>query len=686
MNFKKIIQKYKRIICCYLKGQLNPDPVIYENNSEALADNAPLSSLYATTSTDDVHYLGYVVENLCNINEPVGSGSSQCGYHIPGAFVVSGNGTVGAQFNWYDSAVGGTFLGTTTSFPPIAISETTTFYVSEVIDSCESPRTPLTATVTPTDPIEITAPSLTLEYCFGDTPNYITVSAANIAGSPTKSYTYQWFDATTGDPIGSGSTCDIYSSGTYYAVGTDGSCKAKSNEITLTITALPLPVIDGFTINPSGSVCVGTDVTLSVDNPNPNYTYEWTPGNIPGDSIIVNPAVTTEYTVTATDIITGCHTEESKIDVIIEPLPPTPTANSASHCGDVLPLASVSSNSGAPTPIFNWYDASSGGNLLQTGTSASYLQPISTTTTWYVSEISANGCEGPRVEVSETVTDTDDISIINNTNMTIELGDSFDFDVLQDGFNNFYDYYWSPLIEEGSGLSPDTYGQQQIITPTLPGIYTYIVRAEDIFAGCVTYATITVHVTYNGELPIMVLEGQSGGDCFGFFDANSFESWAKFNGNNLSVTVNDYVIIDNKLYIIGSGFDTLDSDIYSRDWDTVGSAICSQEPLVSFVSYTTTSVVGNIFKNDNNTYDYLKSVVMPNLNYIAPTASEMFENCPALEHIDFTSLDHSTTYNDKSLIESAVGSSNINLIIPFEFNTDPSGIAQAANIGMITYV
>ncbi|MBX2889113.1 MAG: T9SS type A sorting domain-containing protein [Ferruginibacter sp.] len=225
-----------------------------------------------------------------------------------------------------------------------------------------------------------------------------------------------------------------------------------------------------------------------------SLSWNWMPGNLSGSSVSVSPAATEEYTVTGTDPVTGCSNSET-VTVTVNQLPPAPTANDDSHCGLLAPNSTVTSNSGAAAPIFNWYDAAIGGNLLQTGTSVSYTTPISVTTTWYVSEISEDGCEGPRAEVTETVVEADQITA-TSTEVTICLGESFDLDVIQDNQNgNFYDYTWTASPESGSGISGSLLGNQQTITPTAAGTYTYQVAGEDIFAGCFANSTIDVVVT-----------------------------------------------------------------------------------------------------------------------------------------------------------------------------------------------
>jgi gliding motility-associated-like protein/uncharacterized repeat protein (TIGR01451 family) len=69
---------------------------------------------------------------------------SRCGI---GTVTLGGTRDPGAVLNWWDSATGGTFLGTGTSFVTPSIAETTTFYVEATANGCTSERTAVIATV-----------------------------------------------------------------------------------------------------------------------------------------------------------------------------------------------------------------------------------------------------------------------------------------------------------------------------------------------------------------------------------------------------------------------------------------------------------------------------------------------------------------------------------------------------------
>jgi hypothetical protein len=92
-------------------------------------------------------------------------------------------------------------------------------------------------------------------------------------------------------------------------------------------------------------LCEGESTILSVFSPNdPNYTYEWTPGNLPGTGITVIPTVSANYEVVATDnsggMYDGCvNTASVMVTVNPVPTPITVTPDQAVVCsGEITEL------------------------------------------------------------------------------------------------------------------------------------------------------------------------------------------------------------------------------------------------------------------------------------------------------------------------------------------------------------
>jgi hypothetical protein len=144
---------------------------------------------------------------------------------------------------------------------------------------------------------------------------------------------------------------------------------------------------------------------------------------------------------------------------------------------------------------------------LSSGTT--YPNSISTTTHFYVSEISAAGCEGPRTDVLATVNVPD--SVRATTNAPICLGSNLNLTatVTTSGNSNNYTYTW--LGGANSGISGSTsggtgsYGGTPAVTtvvPTSTGTYTYTLNAVDATGSLTCYAGASVVVTVNA-LPVI---------------------------------------------------------------------------------------------------------------------------------------------------------------------------------------
>ncbi|HRO17909.1 MAG TPA: GEVED domain-containing protein [Ferruginibacter sp.] len=226
-------------------------------------------------------------------------------------------------------------------------------------------------------------------------------------------------------------------------------------------------------------------------------TYSWVSDPAGFTSSVQNPQNVqvnepTTYTVTITNAF-GCASSDSYLVTPLE-LPEAPIGTDSEHCGNVVPEASVASGGVNGSGTFNWYDAVSGGNLLQSSTSTTYISTVSTSTTFYVSEIGANGCESERTPVAVTVIEADPLSL-SATDTEICIGQSTDLSVSQTGSNNTYDLSWS-ASPAGSGVDGSETGAFLTITPTLPGVYTYMVTGNDVDKGCITNTNIII--TVNG--------------------------------------------------------------------------------------------------------------------------------------------------------------------------------------------
>ena len=244
--------------------------------------------------------------------------------------------------------------------------------------------------------------------------------------------------------------------------------------------------------------------TWSGNAPVTMASYDWSDGfSSVGTTnpLSVTPTINSTYVVTATDA-NGCTISASTGLVTYQTLPADPTATNSSQCGPYVPTASVASNTGETTPIFNWYAASTGGVALQSGTSATYLSVVSSATSFWVSE-QVGTCESNRVEVvisfntPPAVTTSGNVTICSGTSTTLTASSTNDPD---------YTYTW----DNGAGS-----GASVIVSPV--ATTTYVVTALDGTAGpnagCLTSASLTV--TVNASPTALVVTPANASNCFG---------------------------------------------------------------------------------------------------------------------------------------------------------------------------
>jgi hypothetical protein len=258
--------------------------------------------------------------------------------------------------------------------------------------------------------------------------------------------------------------------------------------------------ISAATNFPSGTVYTFTPP------PAPVLTYAWSPSTFLSSTTIANPVATAvnapaSYTVVVTTS-NGC-SATGNVALTVNPVPTAPTGVNSAQCGTQIPTASVTSTTGVPTPTFVWYDALSGGNLVQSSTSNTFTSNVSVTTTFGVAELNASGCESTRIPVTVTVATADPVSATISS-ATICLGASVDLNStnLNPTPVQTYTYSWSSTA--GSGITAPLSGAAQTITPTATGNYTYTVTAVD--GGCSAVNTVALTVNEN---PVAVVSGVS---------------------------------------------------------------------------------------------------------------------------------------------------------------------------------
>ena len=165
----------------------------------------------------------------------------------------------------------------------------------------------------------------------------------------------------------------------------------------------PSPGIPVVTNN--GPICSGGTLSFTALSPTAGVTYTWTgpngyTSNQQNPSISnASAAASGTYFVTAT--ISNCNAGATNI-AIVNPTPTAPTVSNIAYCKNAIATALTATASG--TNNLKWYNSASGGTALVTAPTPSTATVG--TTTYYVSEISSSGCEGPRAAIDVTINPT----------------------------------------------------------------------------------------------------------------------------------------------------------------------------------------------------------------------------------------------------------------------------------------
>ena len=137
-----------------------------------------------------------------------------------------------------------------------------------------------------------------------------------------------------------------------------------------------------------------------------------------------------------------------------------------------------------------------------------YQTALSSTTTYYVSELGVNGCYSASTPITFTVVNPDPISITPGLTTSLCLGQSVGLNATSLA-NPPYTFTWDALSYGGSGFAAPLAGAAQTITPTLSGVYSYIITGTN---GVCTESD-TVITTVN-DLPVITsVTGNPSGVC-----------------------------------------------------------------------------------------------------------------------------------------------------------------------------
>jgi gliding motility-associated-like protein len=287
----------------------------------------------------------------------------------------------GTNLQWYTQATGGEGIATAPT-PSTINTGTTTYYVSQTVGTCESPRTAITVMVDALPP----APAVTasVDYCQGATSVLLSATGTNLLWYTTATGGVGSVTAPMPSTITAGNT-------NYYVSQTVNGCESPRAIIVVTIKNIPAapgvisPVVYCQGTSASPLTATGTNLV-------------WYVGAGIGSTTAPTPATNalgnTTYLVTQT--VNGCISPTSLIDVnIVAALLAPSVITPLNYCinATALPLTALGTN-------LLWYAQATGG----TGVSVAPT-PVTTSvgnTLYYVSQTSGN-CESPRALLTVVV-------------------------------------------------------------------------------------------------------------------------------------------------------------------------------------------------------------------------------------------------------------------------------------------
>jgi gliding motility-associated-like protein len=265
--------------------------------------------------------------------------------------------------------------------------------ISGAFNGCQLLSDPINLTITPQP-----AFNLILDEAYCITEPAINLSAALPAGG---NFSGPGISDDTFDPIlaGIGQHLIEYT----YTDNTSG-CVYSQNQFVTVLGSPEPPVSEDVTI------CEGTAATLTASGAEFGDTYFWynsagdfLASSLNGSFVTENLSANTTYQVSILSEA-GCESFKTTIEANLFDVPAPPAANDVIVCE--LNIEVTLTASGTSNGNYRWYDAPSGGSSL--GEDAEFTTPeLTEERSYFVSLISADGCEGERTEVSislETVT------------------------------------------------------------------------------------------------------------------------------------------------------------------------------------------------------------------------------------------------------------------------------------------
>lgn len=350
----------------------------------------------------------------------------------------------GGNLTWFANE---TDISGSSVAPVINTSNTGIFqyYVSQIVNHCESPKVQITVTVHP-------KPELNLndaEICQG-LSELLTSNVVNFTGA----LTYVWSPATGLDVTDAAQVrASPGTTTTYTLIVTDS--KGCSDTSMSTVMVNPKPVLLGS----DHEICEEEQVIVhsSIANYTGALVYEWRPAtgldNTTNPDAIANPLTTTLYTIYVEDS-KGCG-DTSTAEVKVNPKPVL-ISNNGEICegGDIILTAEVSNYTGVVS--YQWEPVAG----LNTTSERSVRAGPATTTSYRVIATDSEGCK----DTSNSVVTVHPKPVLNSTQAVVCRGEVAVLNTSILNNTGTVQYIWQPsdYLNSTSQASVTSYAEETI--------------------------------------------------------------------------------------------------------------------------------------------------------------------------------------------------------------------------------
>lgn len=424
---------------------------------------------------------------------------------------VSSNTVTNPVFKWYADAALTKYLATGATYTTPALTATTSYFVTvEGSNSCAnkagSAKEVKVNIATVPEPI-INASAISI--CVGDTTTLTVQNADN-------SITYKWYNtATGGTAVFTGPVYQVTgltTSTDFYAEASISGCtSATRTKVSIGVGVAPTPILESNNV----TACQGGTAVLKVTSSTANITYKWYTTPTGGTAVFTGPIFTVQnvtangsYYVEASGDTSKCGKPsaraQAKITVVPVPAAPSLVSSNVSVCKGQSVALQIQNPAAGYT--YEWFDAATGGNQVNSGTTFN-IAAADSSATYYVQATLNGGCSSAsRTAATVTVTVVPPVPQISASTVSICAGGTVTLSVNNPVAGATYRWFDAPV--NGTLLATaNTY-----TTAPLAANTDFYLEAGNGVCSNPVRTKVTIGV---GQAPVPVLESNTLTVCQG---------------------------------------------------------------------------------------------------------------------------------------------------------------------------